>query len=606
MADRGRASDRDRPDFVLDVLRTARKPKTSVSDPRSRLARFSTATAERVNPFRSLPARISLLVFCATLATSLLVTWISVDEMDDFLRGKIELKFPEIASDAHLSLNRWFDQQYLSLGVLADSEVLRNNIDALISGRNDANQEQSANDVAEYLAYVRERFEHFDALFVLRTDGETLAWDGAPMPITSDVRARLVAERENPKPVLIETEDSYAQIVSLTIRNAASDEVGLLSAVISLRALASVVPATRLGDTGQILLLDPNGVYVAVGRTDIEVGRLDAQPPSAERLQQVIDYEKASGDRVVSYAAPLSQYGLLLAVEERYSDAFAPLLAAFRRVVSINLAVVFLFGLAAFRVAASMVRPIEALSEAARRIADDEDDVEIPDQKVRDEVGVLAHTFKLMWSRLTAKALDLERSQAETESAVQQMREKNAELQRANEVLEQLSITDGLTKLHNHRYFQEQLHREIKRADRMGDPLALVLIDIDRFKQWNDEFGHAGGDEILRRIALVMNDLVRETDILARYGGEEFALVLPKTDVDGALKLAEKIRSAVAASRVLPDLPEDHAPLTVSIGVNVYSGDQRDLFEGADRALYRAKNAGRDCVQLAEGLGDTV
>ncbi len=579
---------------------------TTVSERRSWLARFSSATAEGVHPFRSLPARISLLTFGATLITSLFVTWISVDEMDDFLRGKIKLKFPEIAEHANVSLNRWFDQQILNLGVLADSDVLRSNVDGLKPEASERSGEQAARDVGEYLAYVLERFEHFDALFIIRPDGELLSWVGTQFPLGRDVRERLAASSASPQPILIDTGGSFAQIVSLAIKDAGGRDVGMLSAVIPLSALGEVLPVSRLGDTGEILLINDAGVFVAVGKHEQEVGLLPMPPPSAKQPQTVMDYEKASGDRVVSYAVPLSQYGLTLAVEERYADAFAPLLAAFRRVVSINLAVVILFGLASFRVAATMVRPIEALSDAARRIAEDEDEVELPDNDARDEVGVLTRTFKLMWSRLSSKAVELERSHEETEQAVQQMREKNAELQRANEVLEQLSITDGLTKLHNHRYFQEQLHREIKRADRVGDPLALVLIDIDHFKKWNDELGHAGGDDILRGIAQVMNDLVRETDILARYGGEEFALILPKTNVEGALNLAEKIRSNVAETRFIEDLPEDHVPLTVSVGVNVYAGDQRDLFEGADRALYRAKDSGRDCVMVAEGLAETV
>jgi diguanylate cyclase (GGDEF)-like protein len=564
------------------------------------------ATAEGVNPFRSLPARISLLVFGATLITSLFVTWISVQEVDGFLRGKIELKFPEVADTANISLNRWFDQQVLNLGVLAGSDVLRGNVDGLLPDAAETKGRQAARDVGGYLTYGLERFDHLDGLFVLRPDGETLAWVGSEFPLEQDVRKRLTASRSEPKPILIDTGDSFAQIVSLTIQAADGRDVGLLSAVIPLSVLAEVLPVSRLGDTGRILLIDEAGVYVAVGKHGHDVGLLAVHPRSAERPHTVIDYEKASGERVVSYAVPLSQYDLTLAVEERYTEAFAPLLAAFRRVVSINLAVVFLFGMLAFRVAATMVRPIEALSDATRRIAEDEAEVELPEHEAPDEVGVLTRTFSLMWSRLTSNALDLERSQAETEKAVQQMREKNAELQRANEVLEQLSITDGLTKLHNHRYFQEQLRREIRRADRVEDPLALVLIDIDHFKKWNDEFGHAGGDEILRGIAQVMNGLVRETDILARYGGEEFTLVLPKTDVEGAVHLAEKIRSGVAEAEFVEDLPADHMPLTVSIGVNVYGGDQRDLFEGADRALYRAKDSGRDCVMVAEGLPETV
>ena len=140
----------------------------------------------------------------------------------------------------------------------------------------------------------------------------------------------------------------------------------------------------------------------------------------------------------------------------------------------------------------------------------------------------------------------------------------------------------------------------MKRTERLGDPLALALIDIDYFKKWNDRLGHAGGDEILRKIARIISDVVRATDTLARYGGEEFAVILPNTDIQGAVNMAEKIRSTVAENTIILDLPSQREPLTVSIGVNVYRGDAKALFAGADRALYRAKDGGRDCVKTAE------
>jgi two-component system cell cycle response regulator len=179
-------------------------------------------------------------------------------------------------------------------------------------------------------------------------------------------------------------------------------------------------------------------------------------------------------------------------------------------------------------------------------------------------------------------------------------------LQRVNEVLEQLSITDGLTRLHNHRFFQDYLTKEVKRADRTAEPLALILIDIDHFKRWNDRLGHSGGDEILRRVANVMNGVIRETDLLARYGGEEFALLATNTEVEGAVQLAEKIRAAIAATSFTLDPPSERDQVTVSIGVAAYYGDRRTLFDEADRALYRAKNAGRDCVMAAEPEDEAV
>jgi diguanylate cyclase (GGDEF)-like protein len=187
-------------------------------------------------------------------------------------------------------------------------------------------------------------------------------------------------------------------------------------------------------------------------------------------------------------------------------------------------------------------------------------------------------------------------------SANQRLREQNEELHRANERLEHLSITDGLTGVYNHRYFQEQLTREIQRTDRSQDSLALILVDIDDFKALNDEFGHSIGDRTLRGVADALGDCVRATDVLARYGGEEFVVLAPRTDLDGAVSLAEKARIAVSACSV--PVEESDPPravgVSVSLGVATYRGDRERFFEEADRALYRAKESGKDCVVAGE------
>jgi diguanylate cyclase (GGDEF)-like protein len=129
-----------------------------------------------------------------------------------------------------------------------------------------------------------------------------------------------------------------------------------------------------------------------------------------------------------------------------------------------------------------------------------------------------------------------------------------------------------------------------------------VLIDIDDFKRLNDRHGHAAGDGVLREVARAMATEVRETDFLARYGGEEFALLAPQTDLAGAVGLAEKLRAAVSRAEFFVD--GDAGPtrlsVTVSIGVALFKGERQTLFNEADRALYRAKASGKDCVQ-AEG-----
>ena len=161
-----------------------------------------------------------------------------------------------------------------------------------------------------------------------------------------------------------------------------------------------------------------------------------------------------------------------------------------------------------------------------------------------------------------------------------------------NASLEQLAERDGLTGLLNHRAFHLRLAAEIEHAQRVGGTLSLLFVDLDHFKEVNDQFGHLAGDEVLRHVAAVLQDVAREGDVVARVGGEEFCVLLPHTAAIGARLPAERVRAAVAVLR-------DPVPLTVSVGVASYPEDAaaaRDLFEKADAALYEAKRRGRNRV----------
>ncbi len=163
----------------------------------------------------------------------------------------------------------------------------------------------------------------------------------------------------------------------------------------------------------------------------------------------------------------------------------------------------------------------------------------------------------------------------------------------------QLSITDGLTKLYNHRYFQEALMREFNRSARHKSPLSLALIDIDRFKQVNDTMGHQQGDLILSELARLLKRTVRNLDLVARYGGEEFALIMPDAPLDDALRVAERLRKAIE-EHPFP-AKEGAMRVTVSMGLAGIPShpisNPADLIRAADQALYTAKEAGRNRVE---------
>ena len=177
------------------------------------------------------------------------------------------------------------------------------------------------------------------------------------------------------------------------------------------------------------------------------------------------------------------------------------------------------------------------------------------------------------------------------------------ELRETNAQLEALSVTDALTGLANRRLLVSRLDEEVRRARRTKVPLAVVMIDIDHFKEVNDTFGHAMGDVVLRNIGTMLNASLRATDLAARYGGEELTLVLPYTDGPSALQVAESLRQKIAALDHV--LGGTTLRKTVSMGVAARGGqaespDAEELLRRADEALYRAKQGGRNRVEMAE------
>ena len=175
---------------------------------------------------------------------------------------------------------------------------------------------------------------------------------------------------------------------------------------------------------------------------------------------------------------------------------------------------------------------------------------------------------------------------------------------RLHRLVARQASTDGLTELANRREFEDSLANEISRAERFGGSLALILADLDNFKQVNDRFGHQAGDEVLRTFADILRETVRDIDVAARYGGEEFAILLPQTDIAGAERLAERLRGAVETR------PTAHAqgiPVVVTSSFGVASFPEAEtapgLFAAADEALYRAKRAGKNCVVCADSNG---
>ncbi|HEY8084494.1 MAG TPA: GGDEF domain-containing protein [Methylophilaceae bacterium] len=173
------------------------------------------------------------------------------------------------------------------------------------------------------------------------------------------------------------------------------------------------------------------------------------------------------------------------------------------------------------------------------------------------------------------------------------------ELYKSEQRLSALSQKDPLTGAYNRRYFDEQSRIECARSHRYGQALSILMLDLDKFKQVNDTYGHAAGDEVLKSIVHVGLGALRKSDILARFGGEEFVVLLPHADIKEASMLAERLRKAIENTEIMADGAQ--LKVTVSIGVSILAASESDSIEmlsRADYAMYNAKHGGRNRVDV--------
>ena len=215
-----------------------------------------------------------------------------------------------------------------------------------------------------------------------------------------------------------------------------------------------------------------------------------------------------------------------------------------------------------------------------------------PVQEIIQEANIRLSLLHLSYEEVNR---ELRQTKATLEELRQQLIERNR-------LLERLANLDGLTEIHNHRFFQSFLQAEINRSHHNRCPISLLLADIDHFKHFNDTHGHQTGDFILKELCMTVGKIIREYDLMARYGGEEFAFVLPETGAEAARVVAEKIRRFVEEHDFFDGIR--HYRVTLSIGVATALPEhegfrQNDFIDQADRALYEAKNRGRNRISIA-------
>jgi HAMP domain-containing protein len=434
-------------------------------DPRDGGALRQSLRGLAVRPFSSLPSRIITSVFAAAIVTSFAVAYTATQSTEDFLRQKIDERLPNTLARTAERLDDWYAQRELDISTLARSDTVLDSLSGGAEGDPVAQEE-----ARKYLAHVREGFPPYAALFVLDPTGSVRVWVGEqPLPAAS-LRERLATTRGIRSGTFFRAGTRRVQFISSPIGQGVGAFSGSLHAMVGADAIESLLRSDELESTTRVLLVSSDGEIVvhSQGAAGLSYPRPIPGPGPSRHGLVAEDYLTDTGEHVVGSAMRLARFGWGLVVEESYDAAFAPIVSVRRRITAINLAIVLAFGLLAFLIARSIVQPIHALSRSARRIAQGETDVEIPAARGHDEIAVLSRALSEMVGKLHRANADLV--------------DANEELRRGNEVLEQLSFTDGLTRLHNHRYFQDRLRVETRRVKRIEEPLALLLIDIDNFK----------------------------------------------------------------------------------------------------------------------------
>ncbi len=527
------------------------------------------ATDRRVRPRRpkalgSLRSKFSLFVLAATLITTLVVSLISTHATREFLHSRVEQKLPSLLKQTAEKVTLWYDQRLHEISVFASATTLIGAITEYIA----SGQQRSREEAERFLGYLLENSPQFSALFVLGNDQQPIVWVGPKLTLPKEFLGDDSMTNSATLSKATKIGDRTVQIAASPLLQFQDKKLGTLNAVLTMDSLEQHLNSSELSDSALMFLVDGNGAYIAAN-APLPTGYVSALALPAKPQEPVLTDYKSGDQHLVGSALFVPGINSVLVVEESYTKNFAPVVNIFWRTLAINLGIALLFSIGAYRIAMSISRPIEALSKGVQQIAAGKTDVLITETSSNDEINLLTRAFNTMTARLHEKT----------------------------KALKKLSVTDGLTGLYNHRFFQLHLSRQEEIAKEDCRELALILCDIDNFKKWNDRLGHGEGDKILENVAEVLKRHSRKSDIVARYGGDEFVILAPNTKLEMALELAEQLRRDVANKVSVSGEGGATTSISISVGVATFTKDSKTLFNDADRALYLAKKAGRNCVR---------
>jgi diguanylate cyclase (GGDEF)-like protein len=518
--------------------------------------------------------RSKMLVFAllATLIPSVTTGWISYLQNERSLTAKITGELQSVSSQTAREMDLWVKERLYELRVFASSYEVSENLDRIRR----AGGGPAHGRLTGYLRSVRERFSDYQELLVVDPAGEELA-STAPEPTAVHLPQGWATTIQRDNAVVGDAAWDAALkrgfvLFAVPIYQTGGQFLGALTAKLDLSALHRLLRRFAGGQSSRVYVITADG-HAIVGSRSAPAELMQRSLDSAivrrllEREGTTREYRGLEGQDVVGTLKRVPRPDWAVLVEVPASEAYRQVARLRNVTVLIVAALLVAVGLLAYLLGLLITRPIDRLTRGAAKVAAGDFDVNLP-VVGGGELGYVTEVFNDMVARLHESRGELER----------------------------LSITDDLTGLYNRRYLMEALANEVRRSRRLDHPCALLMADVDHFKEYNDAYGHLAGDEALARIARILRETTRDVDCAARYGGEEFVVLMPETRATGAIETAQRIRTRLATDEVVG------GKLSVSIGVAQFPDDgdaPESLLARADAALYRAKREGRDRVLRA-------
>jgi diguanylate cyclase (GGDEF)-like protein len=552
---------------------------------------------ETVLRFRmSLQAKILLVVLLCVVVPLLLTGFYLLSLNQEVLGDRVRESLSNHLFRKTTELDDWLGQRLREAARWSASFVVYEGIESL--SKPGADHERVRRDLRDYLVELLGHYQVYESLFIVDLKGTVLAatreehLEGRELAllVRGDVpkRSGIVGPLHRS-----ESLDKPTLLVLQPIQGQGESTLGYFVERLDLREVEAALASPAADLAPSFWLLDDEANVL------MRAGKLVSSPgteafPIAAKVDAGFSQADIAGLGPTLYGlrrlqGPLAGYVVAMVPA---GAAYRPLVESRSRLLRFGIPAILLICAACVFAARRMLDPILLLSEGAKRVSAGDLDVFLP-VRGRDELSDLTGAFNEM-------ARKVRESRQNLEEAKDALTQTNEGLKAANRTLEALAITDGLTGLYNRRHFQESLDREMRRCEREGRPLSLVLGDLDHFKEYNDRWGHTEGDAALRRVAGQVMKSIRSTDMAFRYGGEELAVLLPACTKEQASEVAEKIRASVSAGSLRPGRFSGRT--TVSIGVATFPEDgrvARGLVDTADAALYAAKAQGRDRVVVA-------